>query len=64
MTVRELIKALSKLPQDVDVRVWDEESDEYVPVTDALLEDGSTCVDLLPRFEPSEPSSAGEGEKR
>lgn len=65
MTVRELIEALSKLPQDADVRVWDEMGDEYAPVADALLEDGHTCVDLVPRLEPSElpgePKEGGNG---
>lgn len=47
MTVRELIAVLQKLPQDLDVRVWDEPEDDYVPVTGAIKESGCPYVDLL-----------------
>lgn len=47
MNVRELIAALKKLPQDLDVRVWDEAEDDYVPVTGAIKESGCPYVDLL-----------------
>jgi hypothetical protein len=49
MTVIELIAELGRLPPDVDVCVWDHDEDEYMPVVEALLEDGSTHVDLLVR---------------
>lgn len=47
MKVSELIAALKKLPQDLPVRVWDEDEDDYVPVVEALYEDGTSAVDLL-----------------
>lgn len=47
MTVRELIAALQKLPQGLDVRVWDHEEDDWLPVVEALYEDGTAAVDLL-----------------
>lgn len=49
MTVIELIAELGRLPPDMDVCVWDHDEDEYMPVVEALLEDGSTHVDLLVR---------------
>lgn len=47
MTVKELIAALNKMPQDLDVRIWDEEEDDYMPVRQVLYEDGTSAVDLL-----------------
>jgi hypothetical protein len=57
MTVAELIAALRKEPQDLEVRVWDHEADEYVPVVQALYEDGSTSVDLLTHHEETVPAN-------
>lgn len=46
MTVKEFIALLKTLPQNAEVRVWDADADDYVPVTGALFEDGHTTVDL------------------
>ncbi len=48
MKVSELIRALRKLPQDIDVTVWDAEADDWAPVSEALYEDGTVEVQLLP----------------
>ena len=47
MKVRELIATLKKQPPEMEVRVWDADEDEFVPVTGAVFEDGSTVVTLL-----------------
>lgn len=48
MNVRQLIEMLQQLPSEAPVRIWDEEEDDFVEVQDALYEDGTSCVDLLP----------------
>lgn len=53
MTVKQLIAQLSKLPQDLDVCVWDHEEDDYMPVVSAFYEDGVSTINLLP-FDPEE----------
>jgi len=47
MTVKELIAQLQALPPDMEVVIWDEEEDEYMPVVEALYEDGCSEIMLL-----------------
>jgi len=47
MTAIELIAKLQKVPPTLQVRIWDEEEDDYVPIKEVLWEDGSAVVDLL-----------------
>ncbi len=47
MNVRQLIEELKKMPPDLEVRVWDDLEDVYVPVVQVLYEDGTSSVDLL-----------------
>jgi hypothetical protein len=47
MKVRELIELLKKQPQDLQAVIWVEEEDAYLPVEDALYEDGTSEVALL-----------------
>jgi hypothetical protein len=35
------------MPPDLEVCVWDEDADEYVPVADVVFEDGTSTIDLL-----------------
>lgn len=46
MNVKELIKQLSNMPPEMDVVIWDDVQDDYVPVTYALFEDGATDIAL------------------
>ncbi len=46
MTARELIAVLKKLPPDLDVVMWDVEADEWLPVAEAILEDGTSHIAL------------------
>jgi hypothetical protein len=47
MIVKELIAALRKMPQELEVCTWDHEEDEYIPITGAIFEDGCSDVHLL-----------------
>ena len=47
MKVRELIRELKRMPPELQVCVWDAPEDEYVPVVQALFEDGTSHVALL-----------------
>ena len=47
MKVHELIAALRKEPPELEVRIWDHDADDWMPVVEALYEDGSSSVDLL-----------------
>lgn len=49
MKVRDIIKALQKLPQDLEGKVWDE--DENMPIVQVLWEDGTSHVQFLTREE-------------
>lgn len=51
LTVAGLIAELQKLPPDLEVRIWDADEDDYVPVVTAWKESGTPSVDLLP-FDP------------
>jgi hypothetical protein len=44
--VRELIAELRKLPPEMEVEVWDDAEDEFVPVVQALWESGTSAVHL------------------
>jgi hypothetical protein len=49
MTVRELIAALQKCPPELEVVLWGgEDADDWVPVEDALYEDGASHIAILP----------------
>ena len=49
MNVRQLIEELKKYPSEMDVCIWDDDEDtaDWVPVVEAMHEDGSTCLSLL-----------------
>lgn len=47
MRVRELIEALKGHWQDGDVVIWDTEAGDWLPVVEALYEDGTSHVALL-----------------
>ena len=47
MNVRQLIAELQKMPPDLEVRLWDEDEDDFMPVAQVLYEDGTSSVDLL-----------------
>jgi hypothetical protein len=49
MTVQDLIELLQRIDPSgtLPVRLWDGDADEYMPVTGAIFEDGSTGIDLL-----------------
>lgn len=47
MTVMELMAELGRCPPDMEVCVWNDAKDDYVPIVEALWEDGTTHVDLL-----------------
>jgi len=53
MTVSELIAQLQACPPDLEVRIWDELEDDYVPIGGAFFEDGATSVDILDASEYS-----------
>ena len=44
MTVAELIKQLQACPPDMNVRTWSDDEDDWIDVTGAWHEDGSTFV--------------------
>jgi hypothetical protein len=46
MTVKELIRMLKEQPPDNEVRIWDADADDYMPVTGCIYEDGGPYVDL------------------
>jgi hypothetical protein len=55
MNVRELIAALQRCPPSMEVCIWEDQPGEYVPVVEALYEDGSTHIDLLTQPSGAQP---------
>ncbi len=59
MTVGELIAQLKRCPETLDVVMWGgEQDDDWVPVVEALYEDGTTHVAILPYATNSHPIHA------
>jgi len=58
MNVRELIAALQKLPPTMDVCIWDHDEDDWLPVVEALNEDGVIHIALLTRPSGAKPVHA------
>lgn len=56
MTVEEVIKELQALPPTMEVVIWDEEQDEYMPVVQALHESGCSDIMLLTVKEDTVPA--------
>ena len=52
MNVRELIEQLQKCPSDMDVVTYDAESEDDVPVTMAIYEDGTSQIVLTTEDPP------------
>jgi hypothetical protein len=52
MNVRELIEQLQKCPPDMDVVTYDAESEDDVPVTMAIYEDGTSQIVLTTEDPP------------
>jgi hypothetical protein len=46
MKVRELIAELQKCPPEMNVEVWADEEDDFVPVTQVIYEDGCPEIHL------------------
>ena len=49
MTVAKLISCLQKLPQDLEVRIYEEEPDTFVPITNAVRAEMRAAVKRLLR---------------
>ncbi len=61
MKVHALIAELTKLPPEAEVRIWDEQEDEYLPIAQAIHEDGAEgVVDLLTKAVKLIPNRSGD----